>query len=256
VHLTEACDADAPRLITHVATAPATTPDGEAIPEIHRTLAARSLLPATHVVDTGYVDAGLLVASAARDRVDLLGPTRGDHRWQARAGAGFGAEHVRIDWDAHRATCPAGRVSRGWTATTDGRGNATVRFRFSSLDCRPCPLRDRCIRTTAKYAHRDITVRPRAQYEALRAARERARTPESAAAFAWRAGSEGTLSRGVRPCRLRRTRDTGLQRAHLGHVLTAVALNFLRLGEWLAGVPLATTRRSALATFVADLPRT
>jgi hypothetical protein len=28
--------------------------------------------------------------------VQLLGPTRHDHRWQTRAAAGFGAEHFTI----------------------------------------------------------------------------------------------------------------------------------------------------------------
>jgi hypothetical protein len=37
----------------------------------------------------------------------------------------------------------------------------------------------------------------------------------------------------------------GLARTHLGHVLTAVALTFVRLAEWLAGTPRARTRRSA-----------
>lgn len=62
--------------------------------------------------------------------------------------------------------------------------------------------------------------------------------------YAHRAGIEGTLSRGVRRCRLRRTRYVGLPKVHLGHLLTAVALNFVRLGEWFLCVPRAKTRHS------------
>jgi len=51
------------------------------------------------------------------------------------------------------------------------------------------------------------------------------------AAYARRARIEGTISRGTRSTRLRRTHYIGLARVHLGHILTAVGLNVLRLGE-------------------------
>ncbi len=51
------------------------------------------------------------------------------------------------------------------------------------------------------------------------------------AEYARRAGIEGTISRGTRNTRLRRTRYMGLARVHLGQILTAVGLNVLRLGE-------------------------
>jgi hypothetical protein len=35
--------------------------------------------------------------------------------------------------------------------------------------------------------------------------------------------------------------------------VTAVALTFLRLGEWLSGIPLAKTRRSPFALLMADV---
>ena len=75
----------------------------------------------------------------------------------------------------------------------------------------------------------------------------RAHTPEFPAIYADRAGIEGTISRGIRRCRLRRTRYIGLARVHLAHVLTAVALNFLRLGEWFAQMPRVKTRCSSYA---------
>ncbi len=87
---------------------------------------------------------------------------------------------------------------------------------------------------------------------ALHAARERERTEDFVEEYARRAGIEGTLSRGIRTCDLRRTRYTGLARVHLGHVLTAVALNFLRLGEWFADVPRTKTRRSPFTLLMID----
>jgi Transposase DDE domain/Transposase domain (DUF772) len=50
-----------------------------------------------------------------------------------------------------------------------------------------------------------------------------------------RAGVEGTISYAVRVCGLRRARYTGVVKTHLQHVLTAAAINFIRLGRWLAG---------------------
>jgi len=57
VHLTETCDPDLPRLITHVETTPATTPDIGMLPTIHAALADKALLPQEHLVDKGYIEA-------------------------------------------------------------------------------------------------------------------------------------------------------------------------------------------------------
>ena len=59
VHVTETCDEDAPRLITHVETTLATTADGQVTTPIQTALQAQDLLPADHLVDTAYLDAEL-----------------------------------------------------------------------------------------------------------------------------------------------------------------------------------------------------
>ncbi len=76
-------------------------------------------------------------------------------------------------------------------------------------------------------------------------------TADYAKQYARRAGIEGTISQGVRACGLRRSRYVGLAKTHLGHVLTAAAINFRRVADWLAGVPASTTRRSAFALLMA-----
>jgi transposase len=58
VHLSETCDEDLPRLITHVLTTYTTETDIEHTEAIHQALADRALLPDTHLMDAGYVDAG------------------------------------------------------------------------------------------------------------------------------------------------------------------------------------------------------
>ena len=134
----------------------------------------------------------------------------------------------------------------------DNRKNDVIKIKFSGADCAACPSRAQCIdpRATRKVPRRSLTVRPEAQYHALRAARQRERTPAFAALYRRRAGIEGTISQGVRACRLRRTRYIGLAKTHLGHILTAVAVNLLRIGAWLADVPRAKTRQSAFATLM------
>jgi len=252
VCLTETCEDDDPHLITHVETAAAPTADGEATLRVHEDLRQKGLLPAVHLVDTGFLDAELIATSKRDYGVNLLGPTRPDVKWQAKEGTGFDAQRFAIDWETERATCPSGKTSVSWTPAVDKRSNHVIKIKFSSRDCRACASRDRCIRSTKKYARRTVTIRTREQYEALRARRAEEQTPAYAAEYGRRAGIEGTLSQGVRRCGLRRSRYVGLAKAHLGHALTAAAIDFLRVADWLADVPRARTRQSKLATLMAQ----
>ena len=54
--------------------------------------------------------------------------------------------------------------------------------------------------------------------------------------------------------RLRRTRYIGLRRAHLGHILAAVGLNVLRLGEWFLETAREKTRITPCARLMAHAP--
>jgi transposase len=250
VALTETCEDDAPNLITHVATTLAPTADGAVTPQVHEDLRRKDLLPAVHLVDTGFLDAQLLVATKQDYGVELLGPTRPDVKWQAKEGTGFDVQRFVIDWERQRATCPAGKTSIGWTPAVDKRTNHVIKIKFSSTDCRACPSRSLCLRSRKKYARRTITIRQREEYEALRARRAEETTPAYAAAYSKRAGIEGTISQGVRRCGLRRSRYVGLPKVHLGHALTAAAINYTRVAQWLAGAPRATTRPSPFAVLM------
>jgi len=198
VHLTETCADDLPHLITDVETTPGPTADGEVTPVIHAALAERALLPAIHLVDTGFLDAALLVSSREDSQVELVGPTRSDYHWQARERTGFALAQFQVDWEQQHATCPAGHTSISWTPAVDKRTNQVIKIKFSSRDCRPCPHRSLCTRSQVKRPRRTITVRADAEFHALQAAREREGTAAFAAAYAKRAGIEGTLSRGIR----------------------------------------------------------
>ena len=250
VVLTETCEEEAPHLITHVETIPAPMADGAVTPRVHRALEARALLPQIPVVETGFLDAALLVASRRDYGVELLGPTRKDQRWQARAADGFGAEPFVVDWAQRRAVCPAGHASTEWVPRVDNRGNDSRYLRFSPSDCGPCPSRPQCTRSTAQHPRRSLAIRPQAQYAALRQRRDQEGGQDYAHEYARRAGIEGPLSQGVRRCGLRRSRYIGLTKTPLSHVVTAAALNFVRVGEWLAGTPRAKTRCSPFAVLM------
>lgn len=254
VHITETCDDDVPHIITHIETTAGPVADGVATPMIHAALHERDLVPRIHIVDTGFLDAKLLVDSQNEYGVDLVGPTRADYHWQARAGEGFDAQHFHIDWEHTHATCPEGCTSISWTPAVDKRHNDVIKIKFSTKDCGGCPSRARCIRSRTQSPRRTLTVRPQAQFMALQAARAREVKGTFRVEYARRAGIEGTISRGVRTNRLRRTRYIGQVRTHLGHVLAATGLNFLRLGEWFTDVPRAKSRVSPFTTLMRAVP--
>jgi transposase len=245
VHLTETCDADTPNLITHVETTAAPVADDAVTAAIHAGLSERDLLPAQHIADTGYVNSKLLVESQRDYGIDLIGPTRADNHWQSKTGTGFAASEFVIDWKAQQATCPAGKTSASWTPAIDRFKNDVIKIKFAKADCRACPSNALCTRSHPP--RRTITIRPQAQHEALLAGRQREQTEEFVELYAIRAGVEGTIAQGVRSCGLRRSRYIGQARTHLQHLMTAAAMNLMRLLHWLAGEPKATTPRSAFA---------
>jgi transposase len=65
VPLTETCEDDQPHLLTQVATTVRTEGDSDTLPQIQQALAATSLRPSPHLVDTGYRSADRLVQSQA-----------------------------------------------------------------------------------------------------------------------------------------------------------------------------------------------
>jgi transposase len=62
--------------------------------------------------------------------------------------------------------------------------------------------------------------------------------------YAKRAGIEGTISQAGRAFGVRRARYMGAAKTHLQHILTAAAMNFVRVGVWIAGGRPAQTRPS------------
>jgi transposase len=233
VHLTESCEEGTPHLITHVETTSAPVADGEATTRIQEALAQKSLLPSTHLVDTGYVDAPVLAASQRDYGVELLGPTRADYHGQAHEQKGFAASNFQIDWQKQQAICPQQRSSVSWTPAKDRSQRDVIKIKFASADCGPCESRKQC--THARQPRRTLTIRPQEEYLALQAARIRETSEQFAKQYRARAGIEGTMSQGVRAFGLRRARYWGQAKTHLQHVLIATAINLVRLAAWFAG---------------------
>jgi len=216
VHVTETCDADAAHLVVHVKTDQAMRPDMTCTAEIHERLAAKRLLPAEHFVDAGYVDAALLVASRRDHGVALEGPVRAITKRRSEAQRAYEQRHFVIDWARERVTCPQGKTSVTWRAGLDDVGAPRIAAVFSRTDCGACAARELC--TKAKEGRRSVYFHPRAEYEALNAARARMDDPEWRVRYHARAGIEGTLSQGVRAFGMRRSRYIGLAKTSLQQV--------------------------------------
>jgi len=247
-HVTETCDPDLPHLITHVETTQATTPDNTVLSDIHTALAVKELLPREHLLDGGYPSSAQLVTSQTEHAIDVVAPVREDPHWQGRAQTGFGVDCFVLDWEARQATCPQGQTSTKWSETHDRDGRAIVNIRFAPAACRTCDQRAGCTRSAA--GPRELTVRPQAQHEALQAARARQKTEAFAQLYRLRAGIEGTLSQGIRGFEMRQARYRGQAKTGLQQILTAVAINLVRLFAWFTETPRAQTRISSFAALV------
>ncbi len=150
-----------------------------------------------------------------------------------------------MNWKTKRVTCPQGKKSKSWTPTADAWGNPVVYVKFSRTACRLCPARALC--TRSKSEPRSLTLRPKAEHLALQSIRQQQQTEEWIERYNTRAGVEGTLSQGIRAFGLRQARYIGLPKVRLQHIMTAVAINVVRMVAWLRGVPHAKTRTSRFA---------
>jgi transposase len=249
VHLTETCEDDKVNLLTHAMTTVATVHEARCTAAIHQALAGKGLTPGQHLVDAAYVDAELLVRGRKELGIELLGPPRPNPSWQGKVEGGHTIDRFDIDWDEQRVRCPQGKLSSAWSPQLDQAGTSYISVWFRKADCAACTARPLC--TQAGHQARHLKLQPRAEHEALKAARERLATKEGRRRYARRAGIEGTLSQGVRAFGLRRSRYRGLAKTHLQHVATAAAINLARVGDWFRTVPRAATRTSRFAALAA-----
>ncbi len=245
VHLSETCDEELPSIITNVLTTVATTQDVSCTDDIQKALQANDLLPARHLVDTGYIDAQLVIESSRKYGIELFGPMRLNPSWQAREG-GIDASQFQIDWDHQQARCPMGKQSAYWHEyQTKEYSRPVVKIKFKPQDCLNCQSRNQCVRN--KKAGRSLQIPNREMYEALEQTRRKLSSDEGRNEYKKRAGIEGTISQGVRRGTLRRSRYRGLEKTHLQEVATATAINIVRAVNFLNLEMPAKTRVSRFA---------
>ena len=161
VHITETCDEDLPRLITHIETTIAPQSDVEMTEPIHAALSNKGQLPSEHIVDGGYVDAELLVTSQSDYEIELVVPIKSDASWQAHDKHAYAIDSFDIDWEAKTVTCPQGQT----TPAKNAYGDDVIVIRFSRPGCRLCDSRSLCMRS--KKESRSLTLRPQSQHEAI-----------------------------------------------------------------------------------------
>jgi transposase len=236
-------------VITNVETTPATTPDDHMLTVVHQSLAKSESLPSEHLVDMGYTGCHMLVGSQQRHGVVVVGPVVEDTSWQAHSAEGFSKANFHIDWDQQVVACPEGKQSISWLPSTYPKSGMQFEARFARKDCADCPMRSRC--TRSKVEPRIITLQAREDYEALQSARINQVTEEFRRTYAARSGIEGTHAQAIRRCGLRKCRYIGLAKTRLQHVITAVAVNLLRVAEWYNDTHSANTRIARFAALQA-----
>ncbi|WP_019503588.1 IS1182 family transposase [Pleurocapsa sp. PCC 7319] len=251
VHLTETCARNRVHLITNVQTTEAHLADVDQTELIHQSLADKNLSPSEHLVDAGYVDGTLLVESKQQHNIELIGPVRDNVSWQSKNPEAYDLSHFKINWKKQQATCPQGiKSTKKWTVHKDKWDNTVIGIKFPRKACRECQCRHLC--TRSKTEPREITLRPKEEHLAIVKRRKQQETKKWSKQYNQRAGVEGTISQGVRGFGLRKCRYIGLDKVHLQHILTATAINAIRLFAWFEGVPLAKTRVSSFAKLAPD----
>jgi Transposase DDE domain len=224
------------------------------VPDRHADLAARDLLPDVHLVDSGYVSVGQVLAAADDHGVALTGPLPPDTSFKAGDEQAFDLTRFAIDDDARHVVCPAGKVSRNWQPARRRDGLPIIRATFRQPDCRPCPDRARCTRSQDNARH--VTFLPHRQQQAQQRLRVEQATNDWHRRYALRCGVECLIAQASRRSDVHHARYRGLAKTHLQRVLTALAINLVRVDAWLTGVATTGGWTSRLARLAQPLPAT
>ena len=235
-------------MITQVTTTPAGTADETMVEPIHATLAEAELLPAEHLMDTGFVRIEHVVESPKRHGVQVIGPVARDSSWQAHIPNGFDQTRFRIDWERQVVTCPMGKESGLWYAEDPGKVRHVQVF-FKREDCEVCMARAQC--TRSKQGRRVLSLQPRPYLEALQELRQHQKTQAFKALYDARSGVECLFSQGSRRCDVQQARSRGQRKTHGQQLLSATAINLLRWDAWKQERPIAPTSHARFAALLA-----
>jgi len=178
----------------------------------------------------GRVDCPHLEQAAREHQVAVSGPLKSNPTRQHRRNEGFARDDFHIDYDKKQVTCPQGQVSAGWHGpypTSSPTAAPLIVARLTKSQCRPCPTRTQCT-STADDA-RTVGFPPRELRDLQLRVRAEQQTPEWKTRYAVRSGVESTVDEFAHGHGMRRCRYRGQGKAHVQHVLTAIAVNIERL---------------------------
>nr|WP_317453828.1 IS1182 family transposase [Streptomyces sp. CBMA152] len=233
-HVTETCDADAVNIITDVITTVASGNDARTLPTVHTRLKGRGLLPAEHLVDGGYISVAHRDRAVREYQIHLVGPVKEKITRKSRKGNGFDRDAFTIDWERQQVTCPQGKESMSWAAHASVA--PAIHAKFSQRDCRQCSVKVNCTRSPRRL----VSFYPRELHDVLATARAEQQTHAWKTRYAMRAGVESTINELVHGHGMRRCRYRSRGRAHVQHILTAIAINVERIS---AQTPVGTELR-------------
>jgi transposase len=190
VHLTETCEDDTLHLITQVETTPATEADNVALPRIHQELDERALstwgTPGGH-----HLWRRRNYCSPARRRMEwsCSVPCASISNGKRKLVPESDMSAFLVDWEAQQVICPQGNVSRSWKPERRPNGKPTIQVQFSRAQCRACPARSQCTRNQS--GPRQLILNPKAEHQAIQAARERQKTQAFKRQYARAGGDRG-----------------------------------------------------------------
>ena len=180
--------------------------------------------------------------------VELLGPLQPDSSWQAQAQQGYSNLDFKIDWERKITTCPQGKTTSSWREIIED-GHPTIHIRFHKADCLACPTRSLCTKCATEPRNIHLLI----HHEQLQELRRQQQTDQWHDQYADRAGIEATFSQATRITRLRKTPYRGTSKTHLHNLLAAMALNMIRVDDWLIEKPKRLKRITSFQRFATSL---
>jgi hypothetical protein len=119
--------------------------------------------------------------------------------------------------------------------------------KFSNRDCGQCPVKAACTRSNVRV----LSFLPRELYDIQSESRTEQRTQEWLSRYSLRAAIESTISEFVNGHGMRQCRYRSEEKAHVQHVLTAIAVNLERISIHLPTTPARQPRNpTALQGFL------
>jgi len=201
-------------LITHVAVAPASESDSQALLPAIEDTQSRDLGPQELLVDTAYGSDDNCQQAAAR-QVEVVAPLPGQP-----PGPGLSLTDFQVSPEGRVLACPQGETPQFYRYRKH-----RYRVEFSSARCNACPQGPRCPVKPGKKCHYLRYAEKEGRVAARRAYQQ---SQEFTSRYRWRAGIEGTMSAYDRRTGVKRLRVRGLKAVRFCVTLKAVGVNLFR----------------------------